>query len=110
MEESIVIAMERALGFVWDTSSDCLVYEVVKSDIADMRLKMLSLIAYLFDPIGFIAPFLVRANIFLQHVWQLGTGWDDALPPEFLKECSKWQEELPVVYRHITDNPSVIDL
>ncbi|KAL9977438.1 hypothetical protein ACROYT_G014841 [Oculina patagonica] len=118
VEESIVMPMERALGVVWDTSSDCFVYEVVKKDIADTRRKILSLIASLFDPIGFLAPFLVRAKIFLQHVWQLGIGWDDALPPEFLKEWSKWQEELdgiaqfriPRFYRHIPDNPSVIDL
>ena len=110
--------MEHALGVVWDTSSDCFVYEVVKRDIADTRRKILSLIASLFDPIGFIAPFLVRAKIFLQQVWQLGIGWDDALPPEFLKEWSKWQEQLggisqiqfPRFYRHIPDNPSVIDL
>ena len=118
VEESIVMPMERALGVVWDTSSDCFVYEVVKRDIADTRRKILSLIASLFDPIGFIAPFLIRAKIFLQQVWQLGIGWDDALPPEFLKEWSKWQEELdeisqfriPRFYRHIPDNPSVIDL
>ena len=118
VEESIVMSMERALGVVWDTSSDCFVYEVVKRDIADMRRKILNLIASLFDPIGFIAPFLVRAKIFLQQVWQLGIGWDDALPPEFLKEWSKWQEQLggisqiqfPRFYRHIPDNPSVIDL
>ena len=51
-------------------------------------------------------------------MWQLGIGWDDTLPPEFLKEWSKWQEELdgiaqfriPRFYPHIPDNPSVIDL
>ena len=74
VEESIVMPMEHALGVVWDTSSDCFVYEVVKRDIADTHRTILSLIASLFDPIGFLAPFLVRAKIFLQHVWQLGIG------------------------------------
>ncbi len=118
VEESIMMPMERALGVVWDTSSDCFVYKVMKRDIADTRRKILSLIASFFDPIGFLALFLVRAKLFLQQVWQLGIGWDDALPPEFLKEWSKWQEELdgiaqfriPCFYRHIPDNLSVIDL
>ena len=63
--------VERALGVIWDTNSDCLVYEVVKRNIANTRRKMLSLIASLFNPIGFVhvAPFLVRAKIVLQHVW-----------------------------------------
>ena len=51
VEESIVMPMERALGVVWDTSSDCFAYELVKKDIADTRRKILSLIASLFDPI-----------------------------------------------------------
>ena len=118
VQESIVTPMEHALGVVWDTSSDCAVYEVVKRDIADTRREILSLIASLFDPTGFLAPFLVKAKIFLQDVWQLGVGWDDTLPPEFLKEWSKWQEELDVIaqfhiprfYHHIPHNPSVIDL
>jgi len=89
VEESIVMPMERALGVVWDTSSDCFVYEVVETGIADTRRKILSLLASLFDRIGFLAPFLVRAKIFLQHVWQLNIGWGDTLPPEFLKVWSK---------------------
>ena len=118
VEESIIMPMERALGVMWDTSSDCFVYEVLKRDIADTRRKVLSLIASLFDPIGFLAPFLVRAKILLQQVWLCGIGWDDVLPQEFLEEWSKWQEELdgisqfaiPRFYRHIPDSPSVIQL
>ena len=94
VDENIIMAVERALGVVWDTSSDCFVFEVVKRNITDTRLKMLSLIASLFDPIGFLAPFLVRAKILLQQVWQCGIDWDDVLPSELLYEWSKWQEEL----------------
>ena len=37
---------------------DYFVYEVVKRDLADTRLKILSLIVSLFHPTGFLAPFL----------------------------------------------------
>lgn len=70
VDENVIISMERALGVIWDTNSDCFVYEVVKWNMADTRRKMLSLIASLFDPIGFLAPFLVRVKILLQLVWQ----------------------------------------
>ena len=91
VEEEIVMPVESALGVIWDTNSDCFVYKVVKRDLADTRRKILSLIASLFDPVRFLAPFLVRAKILLQQVWQFGIGWDDAPPPEFLIEWSKWQ-------------------
>lgn len=118
VDENIIMPMEHALGVIWDTNSDCFVYEVMNRNIADARRKMLSLIASLFDPIEFLAPFLVRAKILLQQVWQFGIGWDDVLPPELLKEWSKWQEELDGIsqflivrfYRHFPDSPSAIEL
>ena len=86
--------------------------------IAETRRKMLSLIASLFDPIGFLAPFLVRAKFPLQQVWPCGIGWDDVLPSELLEQWSKWQEELdgisqfriPRFHRHVPDSPSAIEL
>ena len=66
---------------------------------------MLSLIASLFDPTGFLAPFLVRAKILLQRMWQCGIGWDDVLPSELLEEWSQW-----FFYRHVPDSPSAIEL
>jgi len=67
VDENIVMPVEPALGVSWDTNSDCFVYGVVKRNIADTRRKMLSLIASLFVPIGFLVPFLVRAKILLQQ-------------------------------------------
>ena len=65
VEEEIVMPVERALGVIWDTRLDCFVYKV---------------------PIGFLAPFLVRAKLLLQQVWQFGIGWDETPPSEFLLE------------------------
>ena len=118
VEEEIVLPVERALGVIWDTRLDCFVYKVAKRDIADKRRKILSLIASLFDPIDFLAPFLVRAKLLLQQLWQFGIGWDETPPPEFLLEWSKLQKELdslseflvPRFYRHVSDSPTVIQL
>ena len=118
LDENIVMPVERALGVSRDTNSDCFVYGGVKRNIADTRCKMLSLIASLFDPTGFLAPFLVRAKILLQRMWQCGIGWDDVLPSELLEEWSQWQEELDGIsqfrisrfYRHVPDSPSAIEL
>lgn len=118
VEEEIFMPVERTLSVIWDTRLDCFVYKVVKRDIADTRRKILSLIASLFDPIGFLAPFLVRAKLLLRQVWQFGIGWDETPPSEFLLEWSKWQKELnslseflvPRFYCHVSDSPTVIQL
>ena len=47
VDENIIIPVERALGVVWDTSSDCFVFEVVKRNIAETRRHCTSLYFYL---------------------------------------------------------------
>lgn len=34
VEEEIIMPVERALGVIWDTNSDCFVYKVVKRELA----------------------------------------------------------------------------
>lgn len=65
LDENLMIPVESALDVIWDANSDCLVYEVMKKKIADARRKMLGLLASLVDPIGFLAPFLIREKILL---------------------------------------------
>ena len=82
---------EKVLGTVWENNPDVFSYRV-KMDLgdnskdepeADVRLnkrKILSQIARVFDPLGFVSPFLVRAKIGMQRLWEKGYGWDEELP------------------------------
>ena len=61
------------------------VFKAAKRNMGDTHRKTPSLKASLFDPIGFLAPFLVRGKIVIKQVWQFGICWD-VLPSEFLEE------------------------
>lgn len=41
---------------------------------------ILSQIARIFDPQGFVAAFIVRAKIGRQELWEKGVEWDEKLP------------------------------
>ena len=76
----------KVLGVSWNCKEDVLKYkfeiEAVKSCLTDLtKRKILSQIARIYDPIGFVSPFLVRAKIKLQELWEEGVDWDDELPP-----------------------------
>ena len=57
---------------------------------------MLSFVADVFDPIGLVAPFMVRARLLLKDIWRVsGQQWDDQLPTDIAQRISEWILELP---------------
>ena len=51
---------------------------------------MLSLVASLFDPLGFLAPFVLSGKRILQIMCKRGSQWDEEIPAELLPEWSLW--------------------
>jgi len=37
----------------------------------------------LFDPLGFVAPVVIRAKILMHTLWQLKVSWDEPLQDNF---------------------------
>ncbi|XP_042891950.1 uncharacterized protein LOC122266306 [Penaeus japonicus] len=55
---------------------------------------ILSLIARLFDPLGFISPIVMFAKINFQEIWRLGLDWDEPLPNELQTKFNTWTQSL----------------
>ena len=54
------------------------------------KRNFLSKIATLFDPLGLLAPFLIRAKMLMQEVWIHGLDWDEKLSQELSSKVTKW--------------------
>ena len=57
------------------------------------------MVSSMFDPLGFVAPFVLSAKIILQRLCKKGLGWDEIIPEEDLFEWQKWLAELPKLER-----------
>lgn len=81
----------KALGLRWTTTTDELTSRVMKSAIMSRSTKreILSDIAQLYDPNGFLSPIIICAKIEMQEFWQIGTAWDDPVP---LTIQNRWDE------------------
>ncbi|XP_044166852.1 uncharacterized protein LOC122950905 [Acropora millepora] len=53
--------------------------ESVSSHDPMTKRSLLSLASRMFDPMGLISPFTVRAKILFQELWRRGLEWDDPL-------------------------------
>ena len=52
----------------------------VPADFTISKRTVLSYIARLFDPLGFLAPFNIGAKLIFQQLWELEIDWDDEFP------------------------------
>lgn len=91
---SDALPMERALGVQWDVEQDCFTYSVVMKDKPLTRRGMLSVIASVYDPQGYAAPFVMSAKILLQELTALKIGWDEPLPQSLRQRWEDWQQDL----------------
>ncbi|XP_036346166.1 uncharacterized protein LOC118755440 [Rhagoletis pomonella] len=87
LEESSTV---KALGIRWNAKSDYFYFTAKPIENRDVITKraILSAIAKLFDPPGWLAPVVIVAKIIMQNIWLEGTGWDDTVSPTTL---DRWQ-------------------
>ena len=54
------------------------------------KRNFLKKIATLFDPIGFLVPFTIRAKMLLQDKWTAGMDWDEELTEPLISSSRAW--------------------
>ncbi|XP_068202710.1 uncharacterized protein [Palaemon carinicauda] len=86
--------INMVLGLKWSNYDDKFSYFGLHLgpdfEISYTKRTVLSLIAKVFDPCGFISPFIMYAKIIFQDIWKLGISWDDKLPDELDRKFKKW--------------------
>lgn len=85
---------ERALGVYWHVSSDKLGFKINQQKHSSTRRGILSVVSSVFDPLGFVSPFILKAKILLQNMCQRKIGLDDELEESDLKRWNQWLAEL----------------
>ncbi|GFW03952.1 integrase catalytic domain-containing protein [Trichonephila clavipes] len=80
----------KTLGISWKPFEDCFALKVsVSAKHIYTKREVLSVIAKLYDPLGFLGPVIAKAKVFLEQLWQCKLDWDDALPNSIANE---WRE------------------
>ena len=71
--------MERALGMLWDVQSDVFIFASVIKDFDQSKRGILKCSSSIFDPRGFLGPFIMKARQILQELWKLLCDWDEPI-------------------------------
>ena len=86
---------ERTLGVWWDPCSDEFFFNVKIKEHQKTKRGLLSFLSSIYDPLGFLAPLLIKPKIILQSMWRQKIGWDDPIPNNLLNGYNEWLATLP---------------
>ena len=75
------LSVIKTLGILWVDEKDIFTYRVNPPNQKHLLTKknVLRKNAALFNPMGFLNPYIIRAKILLQEIWTSGLEWDDFL-------------------------------
>ena len=103
-ENTIATEKPKVLGLEWDSNTDTISFPLMKvvSEIKALhnqltKRSVLSIAAKVFDPLGLLEPFTVRAKMMLQELWKQKVSWDSQLPEELKPQWWSWFEDLETV-------------
>lgn len=89
------LPVQNVLGVRWDVENDVFTFNVVLEEKPATRRGILSMVASVFDPLGFLAPFLITGKKVLQEMCHKGIGWDEPLPSDLRPRWESWLNDLP---------------
>lgn len=91
------------LGILYDPVSDTFSY---RSDLVThnqvTKRNILSTVARMYDPNGWIGPILFWAKCFLQRLWLKGLNWDDPLDLDLEREWLHFRVDLENTVRQVS--------
>ena len=89
--------VHKVLGVQWNVSDDTIQFNfdnVVTENRVETKRTLIQQAASIFDPLGLISPFTLKAKMLFQQCWKEGLDWDKPLTAGIAKEWAQWQNEV----------------
>ncbi|XP_055905489.1 uncharacterized protein LOC129940981 [Eupeodes corollae] len=85
----------KALGIQWHPAKDIFTFKIALQDLkTTTKRSILSDLARLYDPMGWIAPCVIVGKILMQDIWKEKHTWDSELPATIVSAWHKLKMEL----------------
>ena len=87
----------KLFGLLWNRIDDYI--QITGADIARQgftitKRHVLSCVAKIYDPLGFISPITFHGKVFLQNLWKHDLKWDECLPQSL---CQEWKKIIGIL-------------
>ena len=81
---------------MWNQKFDVLYFKVkqINETKAHTKRQVLSDIAKIFDPLGWLSPIGIKLQSFMQEIWTAKLDWNDNPPNDLPENYLKWRSKL----------------
>jgi hypothetical protein len=90
-------SVDRALGIHWSIVTDELRLNTAVKQQQSTRKGMLSVVSSVFDPLGFVGPFIVTAKLLLQELSRRKLTWEHTIPDDIRTLWEEWLLDLQLL-------------
>ena len=84
----------KALGIQWNIPDDSFTFNIQVNRRPLTKIKMLSIISSIYDPLGLASPFVLEGRQLLQTLCNKHMQWDDVAGPELRKDWERCEQKL----------------
>jgi len=88
------LPMESALGLQWHVELDTFTFQAQTTPQPNTCRGIMSAVTSVYDPVGFISPFVLEGKAVLQEMCRRGVSWDDPVSDELLPRWESWKADL----------------
>lgn len=89
---------KKSLGVLWKPTEDIFLFEVKTNACKKVTKRtILSNIATLFDPLGFLSPIIITAKLLMQELWRKQVPWDHQVDEKTAEQWRIFEDELKTV-------------
>ncbi|XP_075151010.1 uncharacterized protein LOC142225121 [Haematobia irritans] len=94
-------SLAKTLGVRWNAKNDYFYFhaQAIKSSKSPTKRQILSEISKLFDPAGWLCPYIVTAKLLMRDIWSSKVDWDHPIPCELLATWKNFLENYPSIER-----------
>jgi hypothetical protein len=86
---------QKILGIKWDPSEDVFTVSInIPTKEIFTKRNILSEVASIFDPLGFLQPIIITGKLFIQQLWLEKLNWDTPVPEKIAQNYINFRREL----------------
>ncbi|KAJ8940972.1 hypothetical protein NQ318_015601 [Aromia moschata] len=87
----------KILGLQWSPSSDSFIFKITPLQKICTKRSMLSDLARIFDPLGFLTPLTLYLKFIIQQLWARNTDWDSPPSDDIFDIWTQFKQELSAI-------------